>query len=202
MNSLICERLGLAIENWPPDHYALLGLERGQGDSRTIEDRVHERMQRVRPLQIAYPEEATEAMNRLAQALSCLTDPALRDRYDESLKDLTFRRPATSSSNSEGPLDWLFGPWDRLIEGESPFPSSAGDSLRDWTPSMKPPRRRKTNPTNADGERTSHGEEGNALRTAEPSFKEAAWFWRISQSMLLLLSLLALVIAVWRQLGR
>jgi hypothetical protein len=202
MNSLICERLGLAIENWPPDHYALLGLERGQGDPGTIEDRVHERMRRVRPLQIAYPEEATEAMNRLAQALSCLTDPASRSRYDESLKPLTFRRPTTSSSNSEGPLGWLFGPWDRLIEDEPQFPSSPADSLRDWTPSMKPPRRRKTNSTNADRGGTNHGEGQNGLRTSVGPFKEATWFWRISQSMFLLLSLLALVIAVWRQFTR
>jgi hypothetical protein len=202
MNPLICERLGLAIENWPPDHYELLGLERGQGDPQVIEARVHERMQRVRPLQIAYPEEATEAMNRLAQAMSCLTDPAARHRYDESLRDLAFRRSATFSSNSEGPLAWLFGPWDRLIEDESSVPSSPADSLRDWTPSVKPPRRRKIDAANANGGGTNHGEQGNGLRTAEGPLKETVWFWRISQSIFLLLSLLALAIAVWRQFSR
>ncbi len=71
---LICEWLGLPAGTWPPDHYRLLGLEPGESDAERIEQRVHERLEAVRHYQMAHPEQATEAMNRLAQAYVCLTD--------------------------------------------------------------------------------------------------------------------------------
>jgi hypothetical protein len=42
-------------------------------------------MDRLRPHQLLHPELATEGMNRLAQALICLTDPVARTAYDAEL---------------------------------------------------------------------------------------------------------------------
>ncbi len=64
----------LELPNWPPDHYALLGLKPGEGDSTRLESQVHERMARLRRYQITHPEEATEGMNRLAQAFICVSE--------------------------------------------------------------------------------------------------------------------------------
>jgi hypothetical protein len=77
--------LGLPPGPWPPDHYALLGLAPGAGDPAAVEGRVLERMERLRPHQLLHPEAVTEGMNRLAQALVCLTDPAARAAYDRGL---------------------------------------------------------------------------------------------------------------------
>src|SRR5260370_859772 len=95
----ICQILGLAAEDWPPDHYTLLGLKRGESDTQVIEERVHERMQRVRPLQLTYPDQVTEAMNRLAQAFSCLTDSGARKVYDESLRRVPGGPPTPPPAN-------------------------------------------------------------------------------------------------------
>jgi hypothetical protein len=77
--------LGLPPGPWPPDHYSLLGLAPGAGDLADIETRVLERMERLRPHQLLHPELVTEGMNRLAQALVCLTDPVDRAAYDREL---------------------------------------------------------------------------------------------------------------------
>src|SRR5437016_4394986 len=84
-HELICTWLDLPTGNWPPDHYTLLGLPPGEADLARIEQQVHARMERVRRYQLTHPEAATEAMNRLAQALVCLTDPAAKRAYDELL---------------------------------------------------------------------------------------------------------------------
>ncbi|MDY3560065.1 hypothetical protein R5W23_001290 [Gemmata sp. JC673] len=77
--------LGLPPGVWPPDHYALLGFAPGEGDVGEIEARVLDRMELLRPHQIRHPEAVTEGMNRLAQALVCLTDPVTRAAYDRHL---------------------------------------------------------------------------------------------------------------------
>src|SRR5438034_10972878 len=74
-HELICSWLGLSPDGWPPDHYRLLGLEPGEADVAVIEQRVHQRLDRVRPYQMMHPEPATEAMKRIAEAWVCLTDP-------------------------------------------------------------------------------------------------------------------------------
>lgn len=70
---------------WPPDHYALLALPPGASDLAEIEARVLDRMDRLRPHQLIHPEVVTEGMNRLAQALVCLTDPVAKAAYDREL---------------------------------------------------------------------------------------------------------------------
>src|SRR5437773_2456029 len=90
---LIRSWLHLPPGNWPPDHYTLLGVEPGTSDVALIEQRVHERMEIVRRYQLPHPEPATEAMNRLAQALICLTDDRARQAYDA---DRSMGRPTLS----------------------------------------------------------------------------------------------------------
>jgi len=210
MHQQICEWLGLTAENWPPDHYTLLGLKRGESDPQIIEQHVHERMQRVRPLQLIYPDQVTEAMNRLAQAFSCLTDPAARIAYDESLRvpplHPAIRAPSqeNGSVDPDAPLAWLFGPWDRLTEEETPFPASiTRPKFRDWTESLPPPRQRRKRISRNTKRRK---EDPLALETSTEVMNEEhpqkGLFWRHSNTLLLLLALLALLIAFWRQLGR
>lgn len=81
----LCSWLGLPPGSWPPDHYALLGLARGTGVVTEIEARVLDRMEQIRPHQLLHPELVTDGMNRLAQALVCLTDPVARSAYDRSI---------------------------------------------------------------------------------------------------------------------
>src|SRR5271157_3425368 len=92
----ICAWLGLVPQNWPPDHYTLLGLEPGEPDVARIEQRVHERLARLRCYQLSHPEQATEAMNRLAQAFVCLTDPSAKKAYDAALGIGRGARPPAS----------------------------------------------------------------------------------------------------------
>src|SRR5436309_2710227 len=95
MNSkILCNWLG--IEGWPPDHYALLGLKPGEGDALRIEQRVQERMAKLRCYQLAHPEEATEGMNRVAQAFICLTEALAKRSYDQAL-------PATAAKLHQVP---------------------------------------------------------------------------------------------------
>ena len=113
-HELICEWLGLSAGSWPPDHYRLLGLEPGESDAELIERRVHERLDAVRRCQMAHPEQATEAMNRLAQAYVCLTEPASKNAYDAQLlgkeAPVAVAEPPQPASRIPDPLAWLFGP--------------------------------------------------------------------------------------------
>lgn len=84
-HELICSWLGLSPETWPPDHYRLLGLDLGEEDLALIEQRVHQRLDSIRCYQMMHPEQATEAMNRLAQAFVCLTEPSTKRAYDEQI---------------------------------------------------------------------------------------------------------------------
>jgi hypothetical protein len=80
-HNLLCSWLGLPAGCWPPNHYALLGIEPGVSDVTLIEAKVHERMGILRRYQLTNPELATEAMNRLAQAMICLTEKESRTAY-------------------------------------------------------------------------------------------------------------------------
>src|SRR6516164_10644878 len=90
-NELICSALGVPPDRWPPDHYALLGLAVGDVDAEQVESRVLDRMERLRRYQLADPDAVTDAMNRLAQALVCLTDPAAKAAYDARPRPLPVR---------------------------------------------------------------------------------------------------------------
>ena len=113
-HEIICEWLGLPAGTWPPDHYRLLGLEPGESDAELIEQRVHQRLDWVRHYQMMHPEPATEAMNRLAQAYVCLTDPASKQSYDAGLlgtgASVAVAEAPHTPSKKPDPLAWLFGP--------------------------------------------------------------------------------------------
>lgn len=98
---------------WPLDHYALLGLDRTAIDPATIEVVVLAKMDRLRSHQLRYPDLVTEGMNRLAQALVCLTDPAARTTYDAGL--------APVSAVAPGPREIAFEPG--LAPPEPPPPA-------------------------------------------------------------------------------
>jgi hypothetical protein len=83
--ALLRSWLALPPGPWPPDHYALLGLDRAVTDPVAVEAVVLEKMDHLRSHQLRHPELVTEGMNRLAQALVCLTDPAARTAYDAVL---------------------------------------------------------------------------------------------------------------------
>jgi hypothetical protein len=150
-HALICSWLGLPPDGWPPDHYALLGLPAGESDIQKIEEHVHDRLLTVRQYQLNHPDQATEAMNRLAQAFTCLTDPEAKRTYDAAL---LLHQPATPAAVEEpalvisvdepDPLAWLFGPWGQL----APPPDVGADEAfpvpplrtEDWAKQPPPPR--------------------------------------------------------------
>lgn len=80
---LICAWLKLEAScQWPPDHYTLLGLTPGEVDAASIGGKVQERHELLLRYQLNYPEQVTEAMNRLCQAYLCLSDAASKRAYD------------------------------------------------------------------------------------------------------------------------
>jgi hypothetical protein len=107
-HELICSWLGLQSGDWPPDHYRLLGLEPGEQSAELIEQRVHQRLDMVRRYQMIHPEQATEAMNRLAQAFVCLSEPLSKKLYDAEL--LGSSRHEAASGVAADPLAWLYTP--------------------------------------------------------------------------------------------
>jgi hypothetical protein len=143
----IASWLGLPPGPWPPDHYTLLGLTPGESDVQRIEQQVHERLARVRQQQLANPEQATDAMNRIAQAFVCLTDAKAKQAYDaqllgrlpplEALPAPEVEAPlvpvkeepplALAVEESADPLAWLFGPWNGMA-GQAPTPPRKDDT--------------------------------------------------------------------------
>jgi hypothetical protein len=125
-HDLICTWLGLPAGEWPPDHYRLLGLEPGENDPAIVEQHVHQRLDAVRRYQMAHPDQATEAMNRLAQAFVCLTEPSSRQAYDAALFGPTAAAatppPPDAVDRDRDPLAWLFSPPPVRGPGAAPPP--------------------------------------------------------------------------------
>jgi hypothetical protein len=140
-HDLICSWLDLPAGCWPPDHYTLLGLPPGETDPALIEQHVHERMDRVRRYQLSKPEAATEAMNRLAQALVCLNDPTAKRAYDTALLPAGAVVaepqvvPAVPVPEGTG-LSWVFGNWTPT----PPAPPAENGTQLDWQTAPPPPR--------------------------------------------------------------
>jgi len=150
----ICAWLQIPCGTWPPDHYTLLGLQPGESSIALIEQQVHERMEKVRVYQLANPEPATEAMNRLAQALICLTDARSKKTYDQALlgtRDPLLDPPpvrrAPNLSPKPAPPEWLFGAGNP--SGEEEIQQGQGQSLASWE-TEPPPRRLLSEPAPAD----------------------------------------------------
>jgi hypothetical protein len=130
-HDLICSWLGLPPGTWPPDHYRLLSLEPGEANAERIEQHVHERLDTVRRYQMMHPEQATEAMNRLAQAFVCLTDAFTKRKYDAEL----------GIGGEPGIAPVIIEP--AMAEEAPPLPTEAAESLPameslDWLSSPPP----------------------------------------------------------------
>jgi hypothetical protein len=82
---ILCSWLGLPKTAWPPDAWTLLGLTRGEHDLPVIEARVQDRMATLRHYQLSFPEEATEGMNRLAEAFVTLTEACSKKQAAEAI---------------------------------------------------------------------------------------------------------------------
>ncbi|MHB1423312.1 MAG: hypothetical protein ACYC3I_08980 [Gemmataceae bacterium] len=143
---MICSWLGLPPGSWPPDHYRLLSLELGEADAGLIEQRVHDRLDAVRCYQIMHPEQATEAMNRLAQAFVCLTEPSSKRTYDAQLgivvRPVTapaVEAPAAPPPQAE-PLDWLPNALPSAPATSAPTPSLPSVALNYPTEAAVSPR--------------------------------------------------------------
>ena len=135
-HELICAWLGLPAETWPPDHYRLLGLPPGENDPHVIEERVHQRLDAVRRYQMAHPEVATEAMNRIAQAFVCLSEPTSKRVYDANLLGtaVALKEPLTATETQGERLDAAAA----TVEEQAPL----GAGLQFVGPGRAPPIRR------------------------------------------------------------
>lgn len=69
----------------PPDHYTLLGIERGEPDVTRINSAADARLKIVRPRCLKFPNEGTQLLNEIAQARLCLTDEEQKLAYDQQL---------------------------------------------------------------------------------------------------------------------
>jgi hypothetical protein len=98
---MICIWLGLADKRWPPDPYALLGLAPAECTGARIEKRVQERMAKLRCYQLSHPEEATEAMNRVAQAFIALVE---RHGQRPEARAAAVQPPPSTQSAAPAPL--------------------------------------------------------------------------------------------------
>lgn len=149
----ICRWLGLSVEQWPPDHYTLLGLAETETDVNLIETAVHERLNRVRSYQLSHPELATEAMNRLAEAYACLMDSEAKSAYDSSLRtkvSVESRRKTVVNPPETQRMDKVSAP-DDTVRNEVP-------SIVEWNQTAQPPVRTPALP----------GIAGQSIETAPP----------------------------------
>jgi hypothetical protein len=152
-HELITNWLGLPAESWPPDHYTLLGLLPGEPDVARIEQQVHERMDKVRRYQLSHPEQATEAMNRLAQALVCLTDPASKRAYDAgrmpaAVAVATRPEPPPAPPQKDAPPLWKTAPPPRKGPPRPVGDSSSARTILDLDTATGPPAQRPGQPPN------------------------------------------------------
>jgi hypothetical protein len=171
-HDLICQWLRLPPGKWPPDHYTLLGLQPGEADIARIEMRVHERTEIVRRYQLTHPEAATEAMNRVAQAMVCLTDPTSKGEYDSELlasgePSSTLHTADPANGESIDPLAWLFGPWNSSAIATSS--STDPEAVADWQTQPPPSRLRLDAQLAKPGSNLSSGLAGMASAVGSPS---------------------------------
>ena len=118
---LLCSWLSLPAGSWPPNHYVLLGLEPGATDVAAIEASVHERMGILRRYQLTNPELATEAMNRLAQAMICLTDESARGSYAAQIApEVTSHRPSVPEVPAAAPAVVVEAPASAVVQTIQP----------------------------------------------------------------------------------
>jgi hypothetical protein len=106
----------------PPDHYALLGLDRGTEDVVRINAAADARLQIVRPRCLKFPEEGTQLLNEIAQARLCLTDDEERKAYDCGLSIVVVGDLNKWSLLHANPLEFA------KLAAAPPVPAAEGDS--------------------------------------------------------------------------
>jgi len=74
-HALLSSWLEVPASPWPPLPHALLGLPAEGNQPADVERQVLARMERLRQQQLTHPDEATEGMNLIAQAMIALTEP-------------------------------------------------------------------------------------------------------------------------------
>lgn len=142
---LICTWLKLPPDRWPPDHYTLVGLDPGESDAARIEQHFHERHEWLLRYQLAHPEAVTEALNRLAQAFVCLTDPQAKQAYDRSLfpereapTSAPPLPPNVETPSLADPLAWLYGSWSPPASEAAAAPATPRTPTEDRAPPSEP----------------------------------------------------------------
>lgn len=78
--------LKIPEDQQPPDHYAVLGLKRFEGEAGKVQEATMARMKVVRPRCLKYHELGTQLLNQIAAANICLTDVAAKAEYDKTLR--------------------------------------------------------------------------------------------------------------------
>lgn len=126
--------LGIAAGPRPPDHYALLGLERFEKDPEKVRAAARERMKQVRARCLKFPKEGTQLLNEIAAAQVCLLDEKAREGYDQSLSG-----PVLQVENAETGERLTYGVYG--VEGMEPTAEPADE------PEVVRPSRGRKRPT-------------------------------------------------------
>lgn len=118
------EWLGTQPGGRPPDHYALLGLKRLEGDTQVIARAAEVRLAAVRRIRPGpHLAEWSRLLDRLKAAKICLLDPASKAAYDASLEELEASGPAEPAPGPRGtPAD---------VPGAGPGSPMAGSTAPD-----------------------------------------------------------------------
>ncbi len=109
-SELLCKWLGLAKTTWPPDPWTLLGLPPDEYNLCVIEQRVQECMAKLRTYQLSYPDEATEGMNRLAEAFIKLAEASSKQSTPVGAAAATKRAKQDTMVIEQTKLDWRAEP--------------------------------------------------------------------------------------------
>lgn len=80
--------LGIPVQDQPPHHYRLLGLELFEADADVISNAVDGRMALIKTFQSGkYSEHSQRILNEIAAARVCLLNPAKKAEYDRQLRE-------------------------------------------------------------------------------------------------------------------
>jgi len=149
---LLCTWLGLPGDSWPPNHHALLDLPPGETDPKRVEEKVQERLAKLRCYQLSHPEEATEGMNRLAQAFISLTEARPAEKPVATATALADPPPVQSKALQETligqttKLDWADAPPVR-VNKNTPLPAipigNSGSFRKEEIKPAPPPKTRE-----------------------------------------------------------
>ncbi len=111
----------------PPDHYALLGLERRSADPATIARAADVRLAKVRKIRPGgHLADWGRLLDQLNAAKTCLLDPASRTAYDASLASESLPAPAA-------PHEWVGGNSDPPAAAPLPVTQTAPDAEPDFS---------------------------------------------------------------------